>query len=620
MLIVLSLLTLLAVSSLIWFGLRLLQQEQAVVEERRLEQLERGADTVAARMRKTLAEARERLNAWAMTPPSDGQPDHGLLLTGTNDIDSAYPKGRLLYWPVPASAAEPSATAFAQGERLEFQYQLEERAAELYRGLADSHASVVIRAGALMRLGRVLRKLGRKRESIAVYARLRTFSKSRVAGVSADLVARLEICELLDGVACAEQLKKDLVGGRWRLSRGQFEFYWSETTRLSGHDELLPPSSIALGNAAISAWRDTQSDPAVRGERTLWIDRNAFLAISQPGPSGRLLLVLPIDSMLAQLSASEGADWAIADNEGRVLAGHRDGVGRAAVRTPAEGQLPWTLYVTGLHSPSDAGLLVGKRFVLSAVTMMVLCVLAGSYFIARAIRKEMEIVKLQASFVSAVSHEFRSPLTSMRQLSEILAEGRAPSDRLQLYYETLVRETRRLQRFVETLLDFGRMEAGARRYQFEMLEAGDLARQVTAEFEQHIAGSGRRIELKGPSEECAIQVDREALAVALRNLVDNALKYSPGCPDVWVEWGRENGYVAIRVRDGGEGIRPSERKVIFHKFVRGSASVNGKVKGTGVGLTIAREIAQAHRGAIKVISEPGRGSTFILLVPWAERI
>jgi signal transduction histidine kinase len=619
MLIVLSLLTLLAVSSLIWFGLRLLQQEQAVVEERRLEQLERGADTVAARMQKSLAEVRERLNAWAMTPPPDGQPDHGLLLTGTNDIVSAYPEGRLLYWPVPAYRAEPSAIAFAQGERLEFQFQLEERAAELYRGLADSHASIAIRAGALMRLGRVLRKLGRESETIAVYARLAAFSRSRVAGVPADLVARHEICQLTGRLACAEQLKKDLLHGHWRLSRGQFEFYWADTTRLSGHGELLPPASVALADAVISAWRDTQADPPVRGERTVWVDRNAYLAVSQPGPSGRLLLVLPIDSMLEQLSASDGADWAITDNEGRVLAGHRDGVGRAAVRTPAEGQLPWTLYVTGLHSPSDAGLLVGKRFVLSAVTMMVLCVLAGSYFIARAIRKEMEVVKLQASFVSAVSHEFRSPLTSMRQLSEILTEGRAPSDRLQLYYETLVRETQRLQRFVETLLDFGRMEAGARRYQFEMLEAGDLARQVTAEFEQHIAGSGRRIELKGPFEQCAIQVDREALAVALRNLVDNALKYSPKCPDVWVEWGRENGYVAIRVRDGGEGIRASERKVIFHKFVRGSAAVAGKVKGTGVGLTIARQIAQAHRGAIKVISEPGQGSTFILLVPSAER-
>src|SRR5262249_5537107 len=255
------------------------------------------------------------------------------------------------------------------------------------------------------------------------------------------------------------------------------------------------------------------------------------------------------------------------DVEGRILVGRREGSGRAAVRTSAEGQLPWTLYVTGLPSSGEAGLLARKRFVLAAAVIMVLCVLAGSYSIARAIRNEIEVSQLQASFVSAVSHEFRSPLTSIRQLSEILAEGRASNDRRQIYYDTLVKEAGRLQRHVEMLLDFGRMEAGARRYQFQTLEAGDLAKQVTAEFEPQLAGSGRQIELKGPFEQCTVAADREAVAVALRNLVDNALKYSPNSAGISVEWGRENGFIAIRVRDRGLGIPALEQKAIFKKFV-----------------------------------------------------
>jgi two-component system phosphate regulon sensor histidine kinase PhoR len=247
---------------------------------------------------------------------------------------------------------------------------------------------------------------------------------------------------------------------------------------------------------------------------------------------------------------------------------------------------------------------------------MVLFLLAGTYFIARAIRREMEVSRMQSDFVSAVSHEFRSPLTSMRQLSEILALGRVPNeDRRRLYYETLVRETVRLQRLVEALLNFGRMEAGASQYRFEELDAARLVHSVAAEFEPQIAGHGRHIELTGAESGCRIEADPEAMSVALRNLVDNALKYSPGQPAVWIEWGVDREFVAIRVRDRGAGIAASERKAIFRRFVRGHAAVEGNVKGSGVGLAMVRHIVAAHGGAITVDSEPGRGSTFTMLLP-----
>jgi signal transduction histidine kinase len=233
----------------------------------------------------------------------------------------------------------------------------------------------------------------------------------------------------------------------------------------------------------------------------------------------------------------------------------------------------------------------------------------------------MEVSRLQSHFVSAVSHEFRSPLTSMRQLSEMLALGRVPGEeRREKYYETLVSETRRLQRLVETLLNFGKMEAGAKQYRFEELDAGDLVARVVAEFEPQVAASGRRIELNGAPNGCRIKADPEALAVALRNLVDNALKYSPDQPAVWVEWGPENGCVAIRVRDKGMGIAERERKAIFRKFVRGSAAAAAHVKGTGVGLAMVRHIVVAHGGGIQVASEPGQGSTFTMRLPAVERV
>ena len=264
----------------------------------------------------------------------------------------------------------------------------------------------------------------------------------------------------------------------------------------------------------------------------------------------------------------------------------------------------------------EAGRPARQRYLMLGTAVMVLFLITGTYFIARAIRREMEVARMQSEFVSAVSHEFRSPLTSMRQLSEILAFGRIPNeDRRQVYYDTLVRETVRLQRLVEALLNFGRMEAGARQYRFEELDASALVHRVAAEFEAQVAVAGRHIELLAAGAECRIEADPEAMSVALRNLLDNALKYSPDQPTVWVEWGVDRECVAIRVRDQGLGVQVSERKAIFRKFVRGSAAAAGNVKGSGVGLAMVRHIVMAHGGEVTVDSEPGRGSTFTMLLP-----
>jgi signal transduction histidine kinase len=261
-----------------------------------------------------------------------------------------------------------------------------------------------------------------------------------------------------------------------------------------------------------------------------------------------------------------------------------------------------------------------QRFLMLATSIMVSFLLVGTYFIARAIRREAEVSHMQSEFVSAVSHEFRSPLTSIRQLSEMLAMGRVPLEgRRQVYYDTLVRESGRLQRLVEALLNFGRMEAGARQYHFEELDASSLVHRVVSEFEPQLTSAGRHIELNGNEEGCRIEADPEAMSVALRNLVDNALKYSWDKPAVWVEWGKQNERIAIRVRDAGAGIAPEEMKAIFRKFVRGSAAAAGNVKGSGVGLAMVRHIVAAHGGEILVKSEPGEGSTFTVLLRAAER-
>ena len=159
------------------------------------------------------------------------------------------------------------------------------------------------------------------------------------------------------------------------------------------------------------------------------------------------------------------------------------------------------------------------------------------------------------------------------------------------------------------------MEAGARPYRLEPLDAGELVKTVVEEFRQEGGCNSFSIECAVPEGAVPIDGDREALAQALWNLLDNAVKYSGDSRTVGVEVDDGGKLVAIRVRDQGLGITPAERRRIFEKFARGSSAAAAGVKGTGIGLAMVRHIVDAHGGRVKVESQPGDGSTFTIELP-----
>jgi two-component system phosphate regulon sensor histidine kinase PhoR len=247
--------------------------------------------------------------------------------------------------------------------------------------------------------------------------------------------------------------------------------------------------------------------------------------------------------------------------------------------------------------------------------MLSLFVIAASYLIGRAVSRELAAAQLQSDFVSAVSHEFRTPLTSMRQFTEMLVEDEnIPEGKRRAYYQAQERATRRLSRLVESLLDFGRMEAGARPYRLERLDIGRMVRRVMEEFKLETDSNNLVMDCDIPDKGTKVNADREALAQALWNLLDNAVKYSGENPVVLVEV-RVGNQVAIYVRDQGPGIPRSEKNRIFRKFTRGSSAEKLGIKGTGIGLAMVKHIVDAHGGKVLVDSVPGNGSAFTILLP-----
>ncbi len=628
--------TLAPAAGLVWLGWRLLEQERALEAQRRLERREHRADLIVGALREQLLASRQGLSdpSRALDP---GAGDAVVVVFTAGSV-RGHPPARLLYDPSgdssPSPAPESERQAFLSGERYEFQEKNYAEAIRVFGGLAQS-GDPAIRAGAYLRLARNLRKAGQGEQALASYARLAELEDAWLDGVPAGLVARRARCSVLAELGRTSEmlqevaaLRGDLFGGRWRLTRPVFELHADQLSSW-----LDPTTGREEGRHALSAtaewlWRQWQ------GARTGGPPVPETTTYATQGRTVTLLTRAEGDALSALLAGPEyvRARWVegvsraletnrvelcLRDGSGNVVLGPAPSAGGPrALRAATDTGLPWAVIVTEAGSSSgETPFASRRRLLLSGLALAAVLVLAGSTLVARAVSRELAVARLKSDFVSAVSHEFRTPLATLRQLTENLSDGRVGDEgRRQAYYQAQARATSRLSRLVERLLDFGRMEAGALRYRPEPLDLGKLVRSVVDEFEHVVADTGHRIEVAIDPKVPPVRADGEALAQAVWNLLDNAIKYSPGRPAVWIEVADEDGQAALRVRDEGPGILPEERKDLFREFTRGAAARAGGVKGTGIGLAMVNHIVRAHRGRIRVDSAPGQGSTFTILL------
>ena len=614
-----------------WFGWQLLRQDRALEGQRRQERLEQAVDRMAALLQQSLADLESYLSFGPVSGAED-LPDGVSLLRVNKHVLEAYPAGRLLYSPAIPDEKEPPASTFSAGENLEYQRDDPAAAVEVFRELAQS-PDPGVRAGALLRLGRNFRKIGRTEDALQAYNELARLGRTSVFGLPAELMAHEASGTLLEAVGRREDLRREaalmhaaLWSGRWSLLHPAWEFHAGEAQRWLGPmaSTECEQDALTLSVGAESIYSQWVAGPESKGRRILKNEGRPVL-ISWAGTSDQLAAVLagPGYLRLKWTGALRGpsVQGALIDEAGQVQIGSFNKSGLQAIRTTPFTRLPGTLYATYTQAGAEASGFMGRRRLLfSGFSVLALALLAGSYFIMRSINRERAVARLQSEFVSTVSHEFRTPLTSLRQLSEMLSKGRVPTEDLrQKSYEILSRESERLQRLVESLLDFGRIEAGAFRYHFQNLDPAKWIADLIAEFKDHAVARGCHVELKIPGTYPLILADPEALGLAVRNLLDNAVKYSPDCRTVWVEMALERDRLAIRVRDKGIGIPAAEQKEIFERFVRGTGSRAVQIQGTGIGLALARHIVEAHAGEIRLESKSGQGSTFTILLPLEKK-
>ena len=210
----------------------------------------------------------------------------------------------------------------------------------------------------------------------------------------------------------------------------------------------------------------------------------------------------------------------------------------------------------------------------------------------------------------------RTPLALIRLYAETLELGRITTpEKKQEYYRIVRKESERLTALINNILDFSRIEAGHKEYEFRQTDIADLVRNTLDSYRYQIEQQGFAFEESIDPNLPTVQVDREAIARALVNLVNNALKYSADEKFLGVKLYRANGAVKLEVIDHGIGITRREQSKIFEKFYRTGDPLVHNTKGSGLGLSLVRHITQAHGGEIAVESTPGKGSKFILSLP-----
>jgi signal transduction histidine kinase len=562
-----------------------------------------------------------------------------------------------------------------RAEATEFRLSDHSQAAALYQDLAAKTVNPALDALLLNRLARCYTKSGQHGKALAAYKRQLQIGLPELTseGIPLEITAMYQIGNIhlqrrqrAEAAGVFLELYQGLLDAKWTLSRSQFESF-----RKLAEDRFR--TAVGELDASIRAdWEGRIQNlkkiegkrlaktgvlekvrgriiPRMRLEtRETEADSGRWLRIAEPIDSGLLLAsFLPLDknTMLGMLldpealasglfppdsgkqELEEGLSVAIVDESGKVVVG-QGLVSPEASEKSRNPQLvftgaftdsfpPWAIdiYRSGVGEAERQFRLRRTIYVLS-LAAVIAALFFGGFLAIRSTAKELKLAKLKSDFTATISHEFRTPLTSIRYMAELLQRGRVRDEaRKQRYYETITAESERLSRLVENLLDFSKIEAGMKEYRLEEADIAALAADVAGRFREQAAFKDFTLETEIADNLPFIRADKDALGRAVLNLLDNAVKYSGGNPRVILRaWSGEDS-VNLQVEDHGIGIAKSEQKKIFEKFYRSESALESNVKGSGIGLPLVEHVVRAHGGKVLLESEPGKGTRVTIRLP-----
>ncbi len=562
-----------------------------------------------------------------------------------------------------------------RAEAAEFRSNDYSLAASLYESLAAKTVDPASEALLLNRMARCYLKSGKSDKALGTYRQQLRIGVPTLAfeGIPLEISALTQIGNIFlqrgDRAEEADvflELYQGLMDSKWAISRGQFEsFRRLAEGRIRAAGEKLEAPLRTEWEGRLRDLKEREAERLARTEvlekvRSRMIPRmrletpepgansGTFLRLAEPTDSGLLLAsFLPLDanttlgllfdpgalarglfpSWPGRQGREEGLSVAIVDESGKKV-GVQDSASPEEPEKGTDSRLlftgtfadsfpPWTInvYRSGVGAAERQFRLRRNIYILSLV-VVIAALTFGGFLAIRSAAKELKLARLKSDFTATVSHEFRTPLTSIRYMAELLERGRIRDEaRKQQYYETITGESERLSRLVENLLDFSKIEAGMKEYKMEETDIAALAADVAGRFRQQAVLKDFTLETEIAGGLPLIRADKDSLFRAVFNLLDNAVKYSGANPRVVLRaWSGED-TVCFQVEDCGIGIGPSEQKRVFEKFYRSESALESDVKGSGIGLPLVAHVVRAHGGKVSLESEPGKGTRVTIRLP-----
>jgi len=599
---------------LVGLAVRLVRQEAELTEKRladeRRDATEQLRRELAARLDAVRLATANRLAAQGPAVAWQRTENSPVVFTAVIDQDRLVPPwGEMSTHPGTPAAFLSYERA---GEAREFQAADPMGAVTLYRRALASAAATIDGCRAHLRIGRALAKAAHSFESAGTYRRMlvECATATDADGVPYGLYAAERLVSWgLDADAGRTYVLDRAATSDWRAPT---EAYLMRSL-LSGIE--TPEAHAALerlsrdieeGEAILALGSDVQRfrrlDGAVHvGGAPDWV---AY------GPEPWFLTVISSDLQQARPVLLAVSSARVLPPGVRLLTDHRglplgEGFPGLSVewpsgRTPNLGVVPHWVWLPG------SVMILGLTFVFE-------------YLLIRDVNRDVQLAEMRGRFVSSVSHELKTPLTSIRMFAETLALGRQDGGEARTeYLQTIVNESERLSRLVDNVLDFTRIEEGRRIYQMQRVAPADVVYSAARALQYPLAQQGFQLRVDVADGLPALTADPDALQQALLNLIANAMKYSGDSRDIALRLLRRDGDVSIEVSDAGIGIPEQEHERIFEKYYRVQSAETARIPGAGLGLTLVRHAVAAHGGRLLVSSALGRGSTFSMRIPCAR--
>jgi len=606
----------------LWFMAAAMRNERLAVSQQLTEAYHEQALDACRRIEAHWAGRKTALAAVARQPA----PRAFAACVSLADSAVVYDEGARIAYPAQEEATEPAADLgpdWSAAIRLESEMNQPEAAAAAYAQIASASKEPRLRALALLAQARCLARASRKPEALAVLERLRNAEYRAARDLSGRLIAPNAMLLTLQWTDASSP-------GRAALAK-------QLAARLTDYDEPLMPSGQRL--FLMESLGPANASPEIQQYAAAEKLAAQYADVPQPPPSPTSLTPTRIAGVW-QLSTADGGLVALYREE-RIVGESNQALGpdlttkwtRLSLSKPgsllaAEEEpflsVPMSDTLNGwilnlfLSGPDPFAEAARRQHVLYLWTgaVGILCIFVLALAITLYLARQMRLTRLKNDLIATVSHELKTPLSSMRVLVDTLLEGRCSGAGQEREYLRLIAgENQRLTRLIDNFLNFSRMERNRHAFEFAEVKLDEVVRAAAESVRERFNAPHCRLEVDVPADLPAIIADRDALVTVVLNLLDNAWKYSGEEKEVSIRARAAGGEIILSVQDNGIGLTQRQIRRIFEPFYQVDESLSRRAGGCGLGLSIVRFIVRAHGGQVEVVSEPDQGSAFTVRLP-----